>query len=488
MLTLNSTDLFAARVYHFLYAFRLDFLSHNHYHNDCLGCLGNNAQLERRIYIEYPTMAKTRATKATSKKKDEAESTPKPTLKKLEASVENPPQLFVLPKDASSEARIATISNPATSAPNRYFVCPEKGFYEFTRVAAPKKQHRSWLLAPDQNEQDQDTEAEAEDNGYVLQSPDMFVATPVDPLFLLLPALADDGESGGQEFLASSDFLAKLTNSSPHLAQILHPSNPEKLERCLEARIETVSDCMDMGDEKMYSLALPKLVKEVVSKAKRMTAKGLPASMEDRFVKQDLDVPVLSMKREESSISIAADDATGGAESQPAWEEQSQESAASGTTAATVSTEATSVTVTAENDAQSAPASDVVNLLRIKVALDFLLTSYVPSSLRKKLQPLISDPQTSGVDFSSLEKHLERIASLKKEAQALRSLSDNISRKRSAMDDDEALEKAEAKKRKKEEEELKKKNTSQGVKKLMKADTSGMKKLSSFFSKAPAKK
>ena len=87
-----------------------------------------------------------------------------------------------------------------------------------------------------------------------------------------------------------------------------------------------------------------------------------------------------------------------------------------------------------------------------------------------------------------MDKHLAHLDQLRKEAQALRSLSDNISRKRSADEDEEALEKAEAKKRKKEEDELKKKNTSRGVKQLEKADRSGMKTLSSFFGKAAPKK
>lgn len=431
-------------------------------------------------------MAKTRATKSTaaSKKKDEADSIAKTTLKKLDASVDDPPKLFVLPKDASTEARIATIPNPTTSTPNRYFVCPEKGFYEFTRVAAPKKQQRSWLLAPNRHEEQTEKEdSDGAESGYVLQTPDIFVATPVDPLFLLLPALAEDGDNGGQEYLAASDYLVKLTKKSSHLSQIVRPSRPRQLEQCMEARIEAVSDCMDMGDEKMYSLALPKLVKELVSKAKRMTARGLPVSMEDRFVKQPLDVPVLSIKRQESSISIAND----GTGSEPASEAQSQETDTSGTTNTTVSTTGTSISIVSEGNAQTTPEG-VTNFLRIRVALDFILTSYVATSLRTKLQPLLTDPDTAGIDFSSLDKYLAHIASLKKEAQALRSLSDNISRKRGAIDDDEAIERAEAKKRKKEEEELKKKNTSQGVKKLMKADTSGMKKLSSFFAKAPAKK
>jgi hypothetical protein len=92
------------------------------------------------------------------------------------------------------------------------------------------------------------------------------------------------------------------------------------------------------------------------------------------------------------------------------------------------------------------------------------------------------------VDFSPLDKHLALINQLKKEAQALRSMSDNISRKRSADEDEDVLEKAEAKKRKKEEEEIRKKNMSRGVQQLKKADTSGMKKLSAFFAAKPATK
>ena len=185
-------------------------------------------------------MAKTRSTKASSSKKKEEDSTPKPALKKLDPSEENPPQVFILPRDASSEARVVTILNPATAAPSRYFVCPEKGFYEFTRVAAPKKQHRSWLLAPDR-EKESDTEGEDAENekcdgGHVLQSPDMFVATPMDPLFLLLPALVDDIESIGQEYLAPSDYTAKLSKTSPHLSQLIQSSDSGKLEHTLEAR------------------------------------------------------------------------------------------------------------------------------------------------------------------------------------------------------------------------------------------------------------
>ncbi|CAK3919937.1 ribonuclease subunit b [Lecanosticta acicola] len=441
---------------------------------------------------------KIRSKPAAPKKKDEEQETSKPAIKKLDASVDNPPQVFILPRDTSSDARIATIPNPSTDVPNRYLVCPERGFYEFTKVAAPKSQQRSWLLAPDGEQKPDASERQEKDEcedekdsnadvGYVLQAPDMLVATPVDPLFLLLPSLAGDGKSIGQEYLASSDYISSLMESSRQLSQVLQPRIEGHLGRTVESRLDAVCDCMDMGEEKMYALSLPKLVKELVSKAKRMTSRGLPASLEERFVKQALGTPVLSIKREESSISIATDDSSAGAESQSASEAQSQETDASGTTTATVSTSATSVSVGSTGNAQSAP-EEITNLLRLRIAINFITTSYLSPALRTRLEPVFSDKKITEIDFSPLDKHLAHIASLKKEAQALRSLSDNISRKRSTMDDDEAIGKAEAKKRKKEEEEKNKKNVSLGIKKLAKADTSGMKKMSSFFTTAPAKR
>jgi hypothetical protein len=325
-----------------------------------------------------------------------------------------------------------------------------------------------------------------EELGRVLQSPDMLVATPIDPLFLLLHSLLGE-QSAGQEYLASSDYTAKLGESSSHLRHMLETSASTGLQSILESRIEAVSDCMDMGDEKMYALSLPKLVKELVSKAKRMAAHGLPTTMEDRFVKQALDVPVLSMKREESSVSIVTEDVSGGAESHESSAMESQDSNEHNPGTITSGTVATSVPISDEAT-PSTHDSQVKELLRLRVALDFMLTSYVLPKLKKRLEPLLVDTKVTGVDFSPLDKHLEHIDSLKKEALALRSLSDNISRKRANHFDDEAVDKAADKKRKREEENAKKQNMTHGVKKLMKVNTTGMKKMSSFFTKATPNK
>lgn len=434
-----------------------------------------------------------KTTKATASKKETPEQSTD-AAKELAPSVTTPPHVFVLPKGASSEARIITLPDPASASPNRYFVCPEKGFYEFTKIAAPKKSCRSWLLAAQNSESAKkedglksEDSTEKADEGYVLQQPDMFVATPVDPLFVLLPLLVG-GESGS--YLTFSDYVFTTEKEGlAHLQQVLRQNTFAKLEKTMEARIGAVCDCLDMGDgeDKMYQLSTSKLAAALLSKARNMVKKGLPASMEERFVKQALEVPVLSIRREESSISIAPEEATPGAEGETTTAETSQESHASTSTErTTVSTEASSVATTPA-ELRSTTTTDIVNLLRVRTGLEFLVSSYVPTSLRTAVQDA-SKASASSVDFTPLDKHLEHIAGLKKQAQVLRSLSDNISRKRGADDDEDALDKAEAKRKKKEEEEIKKKNTSRGVQQLAKANTTGMKKLSSFFTKAPPKK
>ena len=435
-----------------------------------------------------------KTTKATATKKETPEQD-SITAKELAASVATPPHVFVLPKGASSEARIITLPDPASSSPSRYFVCPEKGFYEFTKIAAPKKACRSWLLAPQnngdakiENSESQEDSGEQEPEGYVLEKPDMFVATPIDPLFVLLPLLVR-GEAGS--YLTFSDFVFTTENEDlAQLQQLLRQNTFAKLEKSMEARISVICDYLDMGDgeDKMYKLSTSKLATVLISKAKNMVKRGLPVSMEERFVKQALEVPVLSIRREESSVSIAPADATPVPSSDNTATGTSQESSTSTSTVTsnntTTSTAASSVATT---PVEAQPADDIANLLRVRTGLDFLVTSYVPPSLHTAIQDVCKS-SVSSVDFAPLDKHLEHVAGLKKQAQVLRSLSDNISRKRGADDDEEALDKAEAKRKKKEEDEIKKKNMSRGVQQLAKADTSGMKKLSSFFAKAPPKK
>jgi hypothetical protein len=400
-----------------------------------------------------PTMAKTRSKPSTA-----TSSTPKPKapLKTLDAPISTPPQLVVLPKDASPSARILTIG------PSRYFICPEKGFHEFTLISAPKSTPRSWLLAPP-------NKTDSSPTGYILQTPSLLLATPIDPLFLLLPSLSTS--SSTTEFLAPSDHISKLVETSPHLTHILRSGN---LEKILESRIEAVCECMDMGgddNEKMYALSLPKLAEEILGKARRMAMMGpFPRSMEEKFVKSVLDVPVLSVRREESGMSVHDEGKETGAE-----EEESQNSsnaaATVGDSQKSISTAATSIP---EQDSEE-ENEEIPPLLRLRTSLTFLLKSYIPSPLAEILEPLIA----KSVNWDPLTRHIERVDALKKEAQALRSLGENFSRKRGLDEDVE-----EGRKRKREEEvRNSRRNVSQGVRKLAKVDRSGMRSLASFFGK-----
>lgn len=404
--------------------------------------------------------------RATRAKPAPKEPTPEPTpstTKPLPKATSNPPKLFVLPRDASNDARIVTLDNPATSTPSRYYFCPSKGFYEFTRIAAPKKACRSWLITSqdakdtqrdDQKQQEEGKEAEDETetglgSGYVTKNADLFLATPVDLLFLILPALAPkSAKEEKQHFLALDDYTDMLSASSRHWKTLLaqYPS----LKGMLEKKMRSLCDTVDAGDETMYRISYSNLVSLLVKKAERMVKTGLPPSMEEKFVKSALDIPVMSIRRED-------------AEGQ------------------------TTTTTQDDTDTPAKPTlhtpPGIPHLLRLKTALSYLTSAYLPPTLQSLVSIHLATSSTP--DFAPLTAHLSAIAGLKAEAAALRSISDNISRKRQFETDEDRIAEREEKKRRKEEEERKKKSESLGVKKLRKVDTSGMKKMSAFFSAKP---
>jgi hypothetical protein len=365
--------------------------------------------------------------------------------------------------------------------PSRYYFCPDKGFYEFTRIAAPKKDCRSWLITGEQGEHDSGGRNEDDTrigSGYITRSADLFIATPIDILFLILPALASKtAKDTKQHFLALDDYLDMLSSSSQHW-KVLTSQYPT-LKSMVEKRMRAICDTVDAGDETMYRISTKKLVDLLVKKAERMVKNGLPPSLEEKFIKSALEVPVMSIKREESTLSAVSTTETVTAED--ATERESQTS----TTRSMESQISVDTTVTTPDDLPSNPTlqtpEEIPHLLRLRTSLTYLSSSYLPSSLRSIISDLLK-PR-----FLALESHLAAIAKLKSEAAALRSISDNISRKRAIEEDDEKIAEREEKKRKKEEDERKKKMEGRGIKQLKKVDTSGMKKMSSFFQKVPKK-
>ena len=421
-----------------------------------------------------------------------------------------PPKVLILPEKASPEARICTLAHPRTLTPSRFYFDPDKGLYEFTRVVAPKSTCRSWLIgrqtklvsqngdarsgkAPTTTEKPEPELAEVNDmpisDGYTLKNAEMLIATPIDYLFLLLSSFVQESSAKSPTskrlFLSADDLLEKLSEKSKHLSRI---SSHEKTRLAMERRLRAVCDAVDAGDEEMYRLSDEKLLHELVRKAKTMVAKGLPASMEERFIRKTLETPVMVVKHEESSACNAIisqnDKQTPASGVSGAVDSQASTSSAESTASALSTT--TEMTVP-EDITPAIDASELYHLLRLRTALSYIISSYIPPAIAKPLNTLISSGK-SQVDFKILDERLTNIVQMRAEALASRSFGD-FSRKRSMYEDDGAAETRAEKKRKREEEEKRKKaSESRGIKDLKKVDTKGMKKMSDFFGTAAAAK
>jgi hypothetical protein len=406
----------------------------------------------------------------------------------------NPPHIFLLPEDISKDARIVSLQNPSCLTESRYVVCPERGFYEFTNFAAPRTTPRSWLLSAQESTSAKDPvkelveEAKNKENskGYVMRTANLLIATPIDPLFFVLPALTPLPNSKASEqpkkmFLSSEDYLERIVASSSHLAPFVRT---ESIRQLLEQRMAAVSDTVEAGDESMYRLNEEKLLEELLRKAKRMVEKGLPPSMEEKLVRKALEAPMLGIKRDESSMHELAneEDAAETADTQTTVSSV-QTPATSFSEASTTATSFTEESETVQKTIPSCPPitapEGVAELLRLRTALFMICSKYLMPHLSETLKTLlVSQPST--VDFAPLDSHLVRLAKLRQDALAARSLGD-YSRKRALDEDNET--RAEKKQKLDEEEKRKKAGESRGVKALKKVNVTGMKKMSDFFKK-----
>lgn len=424
-----------------------------------------------------------------------------------------PLKLIVLPKDISSGARICTLAHPRTSNPSRYYFCPERGVFEFIRIAAPKSVCQSWLVGPQHRPSHdgdstklaqplEDLETTMESGlhinsmgsvaeGYVSKSPELFVATPIDPLFLVLPSFcgqfsSNKGFSMDSRFISIDDLIERLQVSSKHLESL---SCNKRVRQTFDARIIALCDTVVAGDEAMYRINLDKLLTELISKAKNIVASGFPATMEEKFVRKALEVPMMALKREESSLSetprLSQEDKsiTGPLSSDHGL---SQTNTGTPDSIAIASTTNSHLSIPETQD-PPLQVSNIEPLLRLRTALSYIISSYVPPPIETALNEKLAS-SSSPIDFKPLDMQLAHIATLRTEALASRSLSD-FSRKRSMNEDDEAAEsRAEKKQRREDEEKRRKAGESRGVRDLKKVDVSGMKKMNDFFTKGPAKK
>ncbi|KAF7182330.1 hypothetical protein CNMCM7691_001810 [Aspergillus felis] len=402
---------------------------------------------------------------------------------KVPTTVQTPSKTFVLPSAASDDARFITLPNPRTGEPNRYFFCPKLGVYEFTVVGSTPQFPRSILFTPKPNAKTSNGEGDrSQASGTISRVAELYIATPIDVMFFMIPLLAPATSTHTKRLFQPLDDIIDSQDDLPsHLRHILYN---EDFHSVLQSRVEAVCDSVEAGDEKMFRFDEVKLLKELITKAERIVTQGLPASLEERFVRQALVTPLMSVKREETVIggtSSLEDDGEG--ESQDKQETQST-TTASISTPSGVSTPATELS--AESNLESATRDNMAHLLRISTVLSFIKESYISTQLCARLDELLATPETP-VDFKPLQDHLQHIAELRAQALATQSLGD-FSRKRGAEDDEAAESRAEKKRRKEEEEKKKKAGESRGVRDLKKVNTVGMKKMSDFFTKAAPKK
>lgn len=419
-------------------------------------------------------MPHTRSAAPTEKSQQEEE--------KSLAPAERPSKTFILPSSISPNARLLSLPNPQSGELSRYFFCPKRGIFEFTVIASPPTAARSILFTPNvckttiaSNEEKKRPAGTAS----IAKKAELLVATPFDAIFLLAPLFASSSKAGRTLFQPIDDIIDSNDDLPAHLRHVLYN---ETFRSCLLSRAEAISDTVEAGDEKMFRFSEMKLLKELIAKAERLAELGLPASLEERFVRQALAAPLMSVKRQDTSISQASNGDETSSKSDKSDEKQDSPSTMA-TSTPSVSTPVGETTPAPGED--SASSDQVSRLQRIATALSFMKESYLSPTLSSHLDEILVSPE-SPLDLKPLTDRLKQLADLRAEAFASRSMSD-FSRKR-GLGDEEAEARAEKKRKKDEEEKIKKVAESRGVRDLKKVNTSGMKKMSDFFGKAAAKK
>lgn len=416
--------------------------------------------------------------KASASKSKDA---PEQKSKSLVAA-EQPSKTFILPTGASDNARLLSLPQPQSGDLARYFFCPERGVYEFTVVAPPAHSARSILFTHPSRETptEDETTTKSSLQGSITKKAELLVATPIDVMFFMVSLLAPSSKSGPALFQPLDDIIDSHDDMPKHLRQVLYD---ETFRASLLSRVEAICDVVEAGDEKMFRFSETKLVKELIAKAERMADRGLPVSLEERFIRQALATPLMAVKRQD--VVTSQESPSENESASKSEERQDTPSTVATNATSSISTPAGESTPIPQPDAEDSTTRHITRLLQISTALSFMKESYLPPTMVVRLDEILASTE-SPLDLNPLKDRLKEIAELRAQALASRDMS-NFTRKR-ALDDEEDDTRAEKKRRKEEEEKKAKAAESQAVKNLKKVNTSGMAKMSSFFAKAPPKK
>ena len=419
------------------------------------------------------------------------------TEPRLPPTDDDPPKLFILPKSLSDDATIITLAHPRTLAPSRFLLCPQNGIHELKRFAAPLSACRSILIshAEDQRIHIEDKKGnisavDTDDNGvpvgrgYILEKAELFFATPIDPLFLILPALSPTPLPSKSDpertlFLSADDLFERLFDDSRHFQYALQYA---RVRQDLETRLAAACDSVKAGEETMYRLSLNKLLQEIIRKARKIVDAGLPPSLEEKFVTRALQRPMVAEVSHEEPK--ATEESMPNGQGKVRRQTPSLEVVESQSTNATTSSSSSfgsagEADTPITNPSPPASSSDTQYLLRLRTAIQYILSAYFPTHLATTLVTALS-ASSSPIDYTSLDALLAELAKLRAEAAAARALG-TFSRKRTAEEDEERDEKRRRKEEQEEQEKARKKAEPRGLKELRKVDISGMKKMSDFF-------
>ncbi|RAO64794.1 uncharacterized protein BHQ10_000806 [Talaromyces amestolkiae] len=419
-------------------------------------------------------MPSTRSKPATEGPSEETKSSSS-SKRNTPQSVDVPNRTFILPSKRSDAARFLSLPNPSSGVLNRYYFDPQgAGLYEFTAVASTHFTPRSILFTPNKDD------GEPETKGYIAKKAELLIATPIDVLFFMLSVIAPaDKTSTSNMFQPLDDILDSQDELSAHLRHVLYDNS---FRSTLERRMQAICDTMEAADEKLYRFSERKLLNELIAKADRMIAQGLPASLEQTFIHKALAPPLMSVKREDTVTATATVVENEDSQDLEVVETQSTSTT---TMSATFSEQqsgiSTPATQTYTVEEISSSSESVARLLRLRIALAFMKQSYLPQNLSTRIDEILKSPE-SPFDFSPLDDRLKELAALRAEAFASRAMGGDFTRKRGFEDEDGDSERAEAKRRK-EEEKKAKVAESRAVRDLKKVNTSGMKKMSDFFKK-----
>ncbi|KAL6240457.1 hypothetical protein RBB50_012658 [Rhinocladiella similis] len=394
---------------------------------------------------------------------------------------------FILPRDISERARFVLLRHPRNASVQRFLFCPDRGLFQFTKVETPRSDPRSLFLhspSPQTTSKGED-DAAGEDttdsrDGSISKSAEIFVATPFDLAFLLIPFVIPSKPSTGKHlFQPADDIFEQHIEDDRHLRYILENGRSH-----VQEAMSRFCDTIEAGDEQMYRPNEDKTLSMVMEKVKFVIQNGLPASLEEKFVARALETPVMSVKREDTKTSAASQSVSLDDNESVSDNVDSQSTTASTAPSAVFSE--VSVATSVSTVASDTVPQTLLDLRKQSIVLDFILASCVPEPIVQRLKAKFAG-EDSPINFKPLEEHMKALAALRADALASRSLGD-FSRKRGLEDEEVADIRAEKKQKQEEEEKKKKLGESRGVRDLKKVNVSGMKKMSDFFTKKPAGK